>query len=112
MNNKTLMYIQADMHRAINGGQRDLSISVLDLKELLGAVESAAAREKKERCGVVFGFVREETLSEMRSGKALYLSIRRKKNEEYNTPVYCDPLQKSIDATTQTAQDTPLQSDD
>lgn len=104
MDNRALLYIQADMHRAINSGQRDVVVSVLDLKELLGLVESAAARERNEKCGVVFGFVRKETLSEMRSGKALFLSIRRKKNDEYSTPVYCDPLTKLIDATAQTEQ--------
>lgn len=111
--NKTLMYIQADMHRAINNNQRDLVVSVMDLKELLAAVDSAATREQNEKCGVVFGFVRNETLSEMRSGKALFLSIRRKKNEEYCTPVYCDPLPKNdVDATTQNQDSTPLQSAD
>lgn len=103
--NKTLLFVQADMHRAINEGRRSLDISVLDLKELLSAVESAAAREKAEKCGVIFGFVRTETLSEMRSGKALFLSIRRKKNEEYNTPVYCDPLEKTLAQAEEVKQD-------
>jgi len=103
--NKTLAYIQADMHRAINAGRKSIEVSVLDLKELLGAVESAAARERNEKCGVIFGFVRTETLKEMRSGNVLYLSIRRKKNDEYRTPVYCDPeTQKAVDAVAQTAE--------
>lgn len=110
--NKSLAFIQADLHRAINSGQRDLVVSVLDLKELLGAVESAAVKAQNEKCGIVFGFVRKETLMEMRSGKALFLSIRRKKNDEYNTPVYCDPNTKPVDATAQMGQDAPLQTDD
>lgn len=105
MNNKTLMYIQADMHRAINSGQRDVVVSVLDLKELLGAVESANARGRNEKCGVIFGFVRKETLNEMRRGHALYLSIRRKKNDEYNTPVYCDPMEKTLEQIQEVKQD-------
>lgn len=102
---KTLMFIQADMHRAINSGRRDMVVSILDMKELLGAVESAAAKEQNERCGVIFGFSRAETLSDMRSGKALFLSIRRKKNEEYNTPVYCDPNEKPLDREQELTQD-------
>lgn len=104
--NRTLMFVQADMHRAINDGRRDLNISVLDLKELLSAVASAEAREKAERCGIIFGFIRKEQLMRMRSGKELYCSIRRKKNDEYCEPVYCDPInQKPVDATAQPIED-------
>lgn len=104
--NKTLMYLQADLHRTINNGGKSLTISVLDLKELLGAVESAQAREQHEKCGVIFGFVATETLKNMRSGRALYLTIRRKKNDEYSNPVYCDPInQKPVDATAQPIED-------
>lgn len=113
--NKNLLYVQADLHRAINSGQRSLSISVLDLKELLGAVESSATREQNEKCGVIFGFVRKETLSEMRCGKTLHLTVRRKKDKkgEYCVPVYCDPNAKpEVDATAQVSNDTPLQSAD
>ena len=95
--NKNLMFIQADMHRAINEGRRSFEVSVLDMKELLAAVDSAASRGQNERCGVVFGFVRKETLKEMRSGKTLFLSARRKKNDEYCEPVYCEPTPR-IDA--------------
>jgi hypothetical protein len=103
--NKTLMFIQADMHRAINEGRRHVEVSVLDLKELLAAVDSAAAREQNEKCGVIFGFVRPAMLSDMRSGKALHLTIRRKKNEEYCTPVYCDPLPRNpIDVVAETEE--------
>lgn len=102
---QTIMFIQADMHRAINSGQRDVVVSVLDLKELLGAVESARARERNEKCGVVFGFVRKETLKQMRSGNLLYLKIRRKKKDDYCEPVYCDPQSaKDIDVVAETVQ--------
>jgi hypothetical protein len=108
--NKTILYIQADMHRAINEGRRSLEVSVLDLKELLAAVESAKTRDQNERCGVVFGFVRKETLKEMRSGKTLFLSARRKKNEEYCEPVYCDPLPaKPVDVMAESIQDDACQ---
>lgn len=110
--NKNMLFIQADMHRAINEGRRHIEVSVLDLKELLAAVDSAAAREQNEKYGVIFGFVRKETLGEMRSGKALYLSIRRKKNDEYCEPVYCDPSVKNeVDAIAQT-EDNPTHSSD
>lgn len=106
--NQTLMFIQADMHRAINDGQSSLVVSVADLKELLGAVESARTREKNEKFGVVFGFVRKETLKQMRSGNLLYLTIRRKKKDDYCEPVYCDPQSaKVIDVVAETVQTAP-----
>lgn len=104
--NRNLLYIQADMHRAINEGRKHVEVSVIDLKELLGAVESAAAREQVERCGIVFGFIRTEQLKEMRSGKALYCSIRRKKKDDYCRPVYCDPIDpKPVDVAEERIQD-------
>lgn len=69
---KTLMYIQADMHRAINDGRKSFEVSVLDMKELIGAVESARAREQ---------------------------------NDEYNTPVYCDPMEKTLEQDREVKQD-------
>lgn len=103
--NKNLLFIQADMHRAINEGRKSFDVSVLDMKELLAAVESAKSREQNEKCGIVFGFVRKETLSDMRSGKALFLSVRRKKNDEYCAPVYCDPCEKPLDQSEEVKQD-------
>lgn len=99
---KTLLFIQADMHRAINEGRSRLEVSVLDMKELLGEVMRAQARDEKEKLGIVFGFIRKDQLGNMRKGAELYCSIRRKRNEEYCEPVYCDPLAKTdVDATAQ-----------
>lgn len=93
------------MHRAINDGRSSVDVSVLDLKELIAAVCAAEAREQAEKCGAIFGFIRNETLSDMRSGKSLYCSIRRKKNGEYRTPVFCDPMDgKHIDVVAETKE--------
>ncbi|MNE01996.1 hypothetical protein D3C80_944550 [compost metagenome] len=89
--NKTLMFIQADMHRAINEGRKHMEVSVLDLKEMIAAVASSEARDQKEKSGIIFGFIRPDRLAMMRCGKELYCSIRRKKSDEYNTPVFCNP---------------------
>lgn len=90
--NSTLMFIQADMHRAINDGRTSVDVNVLDLKELIAAVCAAEARETVEKCGHIFGWIRPESLKAVREGRNLYCSIRRKKNDEYCDPVYCDPF--------------------
>jgi hypothetical protein len=110
--NKTLMFIQADMHRAINDGRRSIEVSILDLKELVAAVIQAEAREQNEKLGIVFGFIRPEQLRGMRDGSTLYCSLRRKKNDEYCEPAYCDPSIKiEVDAIAQT-DDNPTHSSD
>lgn len=106
--NKTVMYLQADMHRAINAGRTNIEVSILDLKELIGEVMRAEARDTLERAGQVLGFARPEQVVAMASGKALFISIRRKKDKhgEYCQPVYRDVLssttepEKPVDATT------------
>lgn len=106
--NKTVMFLQADMHRAINSGRTNIEVSILDLKELIGEVMRAEARDTLERTGQVLGFARPEQVVAMASGKALFISIRRKKDKqgEYRQPVYRDVLspeaepEKPVDATT------------
>lgn len=106
--NKTIMFLQADMHRAINSGRTNIEVSILDLKELISEVMRAEARETLERAGQVLGFARPEQIVAMASGKALFISIRRKKDKdnEYCHPVYRDVLatgewpEKPVDATT------------
>lgn len=107
--NQTLMYLQADMHRAINDGNRTLEISVLDLKELLAAVMSFEGRKQSERIrsgGVGCAWIRPEKLKDLRSGKRMYCTVRLRKNEEFSEQIYCLPEPKpAIDAGAETVQD-------
>lgn len=104
--NQTLLFIQASLHRAINEGHKSFDVSVLDIKELLAVVASSEAREQRERCGIVTGFIRHKSLCEMRSGKSLYCTIRRKKNDEYSQPIYSDPIDhKPVDVISESSQD-------
>lgn len=103
--NKNILFIQADMHRAINDGRRSFEVSVIDMKELIAAVAGIEGREQVQKLGHVFGFIRDDQLKNMREGNALYCSIRRKKNDEYCTPVYCDPLEKPLDQIEEVKQD-------
>lgn len=103
--NKTVMYLQADMHRAINSGNTRIEVSILDLKELIGQVMSDTAKAKNESVGVIFGFIRKSQLDKMRKGQELYCSIRRKKNDEYCEPVYCDLLSKQLERAKEVSED-------
>lgn len=81
---QALAYLQASLSRAINDGQRSLSVSTLDLKEVLAELASLHHKAlDAESGGLVVGFARPEMVEQMRSGNALYITIRRKKNAEY-----------------------------
>jgi hypothetical protein len=111
--NKTLMFLQADMHRAINDGRRSLDISVLDLKELLAAVAKAEGRETAERIGHPFAFIRPEKLQDLKGGKRMYCTIRLRKSEEFSEQIYCLPEGRPpIDAMAKHAENAQHQGDD
>jgi len=81
---KALQYIQATLSRAMTEGQRTLSVSTLDLEEVLA--ELASLKDKAldaESGGLCIGFARPDMLAKMKTGAALYMTIRRKKNAEY-----------------------------
>jgi hypothetical protein len=107
--NSTLMFLQADMHRAINDGRRSLEVSVLDLKELIAQVMSSESREQFERVGQSCGFMRPEKLQDLRSGKRMYCTVRLRKNEEFTSPIFYLPDPKPpIDVVAETEENTPL----
>ncbi len=110
--NRTLMYIQADMHRAINDGRRSFEVSVLDMKELIAAVMSAEAREQVEKVGHPFAFIRPEKLRDLKGGKRMYCTVRLRKNEEFSEQIFCIPEGRpSVDATAQIGDDATAQED-
>lgn len=98
---QALQYIQATLSRAMTEGQRSLSVSTLDLQELLADLESLKAKKfDAESGGLCIGFARPDMLDQMKTGAALFMSIRRKKNSEYSVrlstkniwSVYAEPL--------------------
>lgn len=88
--NQTLMFIQADMHRAINEGRRHVEVSVLDLKELLSHVLKAEYQEVAAQAHI-FAWIDPVKLKELRESGRYYASIRRGKNADFSVPVFCIP---------------------
>lgn len=102
--NQTLMFIQADMHRAINDGRKHLEVSVLDLKELLSVVLKCEYQEIAAQAHI-FGWIDPAKLKELRESGRYYASIRRGKNSIFTVPVFCIPEPKStIDVVTETEE--------
>lgn len=108
--NKTLMFIQADMHRAINAGQKSMDISILDLKELLSVVLKSEYQEIAAQAHI-FGWIDPLKLQEMRENGRYYTSVRRGKNAQFSIPVFCIPTGKPVGAIAQT-EDNPIYSSD
>jgi hypothetical protein len=88
--NKTLMFLQADMHRAINEGRKHLEVSVLDLKELLSVVLKCEYQEIAAQAHI-FGWIDPVKLKELRESGRYYASVRRGKNAIFSVPVFCIP---------------------
>lgn len=88
--NKTLMYLQADMHRAINEGKRAIEVSVLDLKELLSVVLKCEYQEISAQAHI-FAWIDPIKLKELRESGRYYASVRRGKNSSFSVPVFCIP---------------------
>lgn len=110
--NKTLMFLQADMHRAINDGRQSLDVSVLDLKELLSVVLKAEHQEMAAKVHI-FGWIDPVKLQEMRENGRYYASVRRGKNDAFSVPVFCIPTGKpELDVVAPSAENAPLQSGD
>lgn len=99
--NKNLMFIQADMHRAINDGHKHMEVSILDLKELLSVVLKCEYQEIAAQAHI-FGWIDPVKLKEMRESGRYYASIRRGKNASFSVPVFCMPEPKPpIDVVTE-----------
>jgi hypothetical protein len=109
--NKTLMFLQADMHRAINAGQKSMDVSILDIKELLSIVLKSEYQEVAAQAHI-FGWIDPVKLREMRENGRYYASIRRGKNAIFTEPVFCIPKPKQdVDAIAQTEDNSAHSSD-
>lgn len=102
--NQTLMFIQADMHRAINEGRKSVEVSVLDLKEMLSVVLKCEYQEIAAQAHI-FGWINPEKLWEIRENRRYYASVRRGKNADFSVPVFCIPTAKPVDEVAETDQD-------
>lgn len=108
--NRTLMFVQADMHRAINSGQRDVVVSVLDLKEMFSHILKTEYQEIAAQAHI-FGWIDPEKLQELRENNRYYASVRRGKNAQFSVPVFCIPTGKPVDAIAQTEENVEQISD-
>lgn len=109
--NKTLLFLQADMHRAINDGRKAFEVSVLDMKELLSTVLKCEYQEVAAQAHI-FGWINPEKLREIRENRRYYADIRRGKNSVFCEPVFCMPKGKPVDAIAQTDENPEQASDD
>lgn len=93
--NRTLMFVQADMHRAINEGRKSVEVSVLDLKEMLSQVLKCEYQEIAAQAHI-FGWIDPEKLRELRENGRYYASVRRGKSPIFSVPVFCIPTGKPV----------------
>ncbi|QZA71272.1 hypothetical protein AH02_29 [Pseudomonas phage AH02] len=85
--NMTIQYLQASMHRALNSGEKELTVSVYDIKELLASLESLETRERIETVGRSLGFVRAEQARTLLGSRTSHIPLHRKKNRDKDVVV-------------------------
>lgn len=82
------IYIQASLSRAVNDGQRSLTVSTLDLLDVFAELARFRAKQENEESGgVTVGYARPDMIADMKCGKAMFLSVRRKQSYEYSVRI-------------------------
>ncbi|KWS53735.1 MULTISPECIES: hypothetical protein [Pseudomonas syringae group] len=79
-NNQSAAYLRASLHRAINQGDKSLTVSTLDLKDTLAELERLQTQEdlSKPEAPLV-GWADPAAIQQMRQGKVWSLSVTRKR---------------------------------
>lgn len=85
--NETVTWIMANMHRAMDNGQKDVVVSIEDLKELIAVVASSEARAKIEYAGKPLGFAKAERVRQLLTSERKKITVCLYKTAEYDTPV-------------------------
>ncbi|WP_338806862.1 hypothetical protein V8U11_06575 [Pseudomonas chlororaphis] len=103
---QTTSYLLASLHRAMHQGDKTLTVSTLDLKEVLAELQSIKTREEM-KCsgGALVGWADPAKVREMREGKRFYLTVRRKKNEHFSKQVCASAAQLADPSLTETPAD-------
>ncbi|QHF10375.1 hypothetical protein [Pseudomonas syringae] len=79
-NNQSANYLRASLHRAINQGDKSLTVSTLDLKETLAELECLQTHQDITRpTAPLVGWADPAAIQQMRQGKMWRLSITRKR---------------------------------
>ncbi|MFJ3154002.1 hypothetical protein ACIPIX_07655 [Pseudomonas protegens] len=95
--NQAIAYTKACLHRAINQGDKALTISVLDLKDILAELEKLETRQDPERPSApLVGWAAPEKIQQMRQGQRRYLTVSRKKGETFIQQVCATNTQSAI----------------
>lgn len=89
---RSINYLRADMDRAVNMGQQELTVLIIDLREVMAALDSMLAKEAVKFHGQHLGWVCLEKVKEMNQGKRFYLTLRRKKHPDFCLEVFTAPL--------------------
>lgn len=93
-------YLKASLHRAINQGDKALTISTLDLKEVLAELESLHTHQDLRRPGTpLVGWADPQKIQEMRQGQRRYLTVSRKKGETFTQQVCASAAQTTAAVT-------------
>ncbi|RXT68480.1 hypothetical protein [Pseudomonas syringae] len=79
-NNHSATYLRASLHRAINQGDRSMTVSTLDLKDTLAELERLQTQQDLNRPEApIVGWADPDAIQQMRQGKLWSMTVTRKK---------------------------------
>ncbi|MCO7610952.1 hypothetical protein NJH83_12005 [Pseudomonas chlororaphis] len=94
--NPAITYAKACLHRAINQGDKVMTISTLDLKDVLAELEKLVTRQDPARpIAPLVGWADPEKIQQMRQGQRRYLTVSRKKGETFTQQVCASTMSPS-----------------
>ena len=80
--NKSANYLRASLHRAMQQGDKSLTVSALDLKDALAELESLQTHQDITRpTAPLVGWADPVKIEQMRQGQIGHLAVSRKKSE-------------------------------
>lgn len=102
--NHAINYLRASLHRAINQGDKSLTVSTLDLKDVLAELEKLHTLHDLTRPSApLVGWADPEKIQQMRQGQRRYLTVSRKKGETFTQQVCASSAQQVSDNTKEAA---------
>ncbi|MFK3790963.1 hypothetical protein ACI2KO_11980 [Pseudomonas piscis] len=97
-------YLRASLHRAMNEGDKTLTVSTLDLKDVLAELEKLHTRQDLTRPSApLVGWADPEKIQQMRQGQRRYLTVSRKRGETFTQQVCATKAQPASNQTEEAA---------
>lgn len=92
----TSRWLAAMASRAHDTGQKEIMVSVLDLREITGLITALESIDLRDSAKTHVGWIRGDKVNEMKSGQIKDVKVIRRKTDPYDTEVFVVRLPKKV----------------